>query len=64
MRELMNQWILMANFNTSGYIDMETRFMYLSHSVFFFFPYIFVTSCVETFVSNIVHCNELRNLMV
>lgn len=37
MRELMNQWILMANFNTSGYIDMETRFMYLSHSVFFFF---------------------------
>lgn len=39
MRELMNQWILMANFNTSGYIDMETRFMYLSHSVFFFFIY-------------------------
>lgn len=63
MRKLMNQWILMANFNTSGYIDMETRFMYLSHSVFFF-PYIFVTSCVETFVSNIVHCSELRNLMV
>lgn len=63
MRELMNQWILMANFNTSGYIDMETRFMYLSHSVFFF-SYIFVTSCVETFVSNIVHCSELRNLMV
>ena len=63
MRELMNQWILMANFNTSGYIDMETRFMYLSHSVFFF-SYIFVTSYVETFVSNIVHCSELRNLMV
>ena len=63
MRELMNQWILMANFNTSGYIDMETRFMYLSHSVFFF-SYIFVTSGVETFVSNIVHCSELRNLMV
>ena len=36
MRKLMNQWILMTNFNTSGYIDMETRFMYLSHSVFFF----------------------------
>ena len=35
MRKLMNQWILMTNFNTSGYIDMETRFMYLSHSVFF-----------------------------
>lgn len=36
MRELINQWILMANFITSGSIDMETRFMYLSHSVFFF----------------------------
>ena len=39
MRELMHQWILMANFNTSSYIDMETRFMYLSHSVFFFSIY-------------------------
>lgn len=54
MRELMNQWILMANFNTSGYIDMETRFMYLSHSVFFF-PYIFVILCWNI-------CQQYRSL--